>query len=740
MVYLGDRADGEYHKRVAIKLITGRREPDLEQRFRQERQILAQLEHPGIAHLLDGGTTEAGHPYLVMEYVEGPPLLAWCDENRLTIAARLTLFLSVCDAVAHAHHKLIVHRDLKPGNILVTPDGDPKLLDFGLARVVDSDTETTQAGPALMTVSYASPEQIRGALHTVASDVYSLGVILYELLTAHRPYQPANASFAETVRATCEQEPVPPPLAPISEADAVHRAITPERLRSRLAGDLETILLKALAKDPRLRYSTVDNFAADLRRHINGQPIHARPATFSYRAGKFVRRHRIAVPTATLAILLIVAFAALSWWQWRRAQRRFNDVQNLAHSVLFEFHDAIEKLPGSTAARELLVRRALEYLENLSQESAGDPRLAREIALGYGRIGDVQGALGGSNLGRVPAALESYRKAEQILAGLVARAPSDDSLRRDYLRIADGLANMYEEAGEFTSAHALSDKNLVLAKAVVQAHPRDPEALHGLMRTQSTIADVLTVEKKYDQAIAVRLGILDIQRRIVELLPTDANAQIALALAHKKLGALVGVVQPPRYEDARREYEQAREIDERQLASSGGSRAQLDLSYDYSDLGWVAIRLGDSPGGLAYYRKALALRQAAAAADPNDYRAAFATASSHERIGRLLRQMGDAPAGIIEIQQALVLWQELADRPDAVWSTVRNLADAHSELGACFVAMRAFPRAATEYDQASEIYKTLRDRGVLPQSLNKQMDELKSQADKCRRSTCVIAP
>ncbi len=466
VVYLADRADGEYRKRVAIKLITGaRREPNLEQRFRRERQILAQLEHPNIARLLDGGATESGQPYFVMEYIEGPPLIAWCDDHHLDVDARLQLFLFVCDAVSYAHRSLIVHRDLKPGNILVTPTGDPKLLDFGLARVVQSDVdsgsdaEITQAGPTPMTVAYASPEQIRGERQTVASDVYSLGVILYELLTAHRPYRAENASFAEIVRITCEREPTPP-----------------SQFLPGLSGDLETILLKALAKDPHLRYPSVDEFAADLRRHLDGQPIHARPATFAYRAGKFVRRHRIAVPAAALAAALILSFAGLSWFEALRAQRRFNDVEKLAHSVMFEFNDAIEKLPGSTAARELLVSRALEYLENLSRESAGDPRLAREIALGYARIGDVQGSLGMSNLGKTSAALESYRKAEQILARLRARAPSDESLRMDYLRIANGLARAYGAAGDSNQARLLSAKNLALAESAARARPSDPRS------------------------------------------------------------------------------------------------------------------------------------------------------------------------------------------------------------------------------------------------------------------------
>lgn len=724
VVYLADRADGQYRKRVAIKLITAARpEPGTEQRFRRERQILAQLEHPGIARLLDGGATEAGQPYFVMEYVEGPTLPAWCDQHHLNTEARVKLFLAVCDAVAYAHQQLIVHRDLKPGNILVTPSGEPKLLDFGLARALDSasDVEITQAGPAAMTVAYASPEQIRGERQTVASDVYSLGVILYEILTGQRPYRVENPAYAELVRAACEQEPVPP-----------------SERRSELSGDLETILIKALAKDPARRFATVDEFAADLRRHLDGQPIHARPATFLYRAGKFLRRHRIAVPAASLAALLILAFGGLSWFEARRAQRRFNDVQSLAHSVLFEFHDAIANLPGSTAARELLVRRALEYLENLSREAGGDPRLAREIALGYTRIGEVQGAAGVSNLGHVPASLESYRKAEAILAGLMDRSPSDASLSQDYLHAADGLARSYAAAGDLAHAQSISDKDLALAKTAADADPNDPSRLYSLMLTQSTAADLLADEKKYEEAIPIRQSILGLESRILALKPGDPATRPNLALAHKKLGALYAVLK--RYPEASREYDEARVIDEQALAENATPRARLDLSYDYSDLGWVTIRLGDLPAALALHRKALELRQAAAAADPKDVRAASSVASITGRIGALLRRMGNLKEALAREQQAVLLWKQLADRPGAPVHSTVELADAHESVAQVYIAMRAFPRAVGEYEQAIGIYSSLKDRGVLPKALYANIDGFKAQADKCRRSVCLPPP
>src|SRR5579864_1867811 len=310
VVYLGERADGEYKKRVAIKLITaGRRtaaaDPlGMERRFRRERQILAQLEHPGIARMIDGGATEEDQPYFVMEYIEGLPLLDYSDAHRLTLSARLMLFLSVCDAVLDAHRRLIVHRDLKPGNILVTPDGSAKLLDFGLARFLDpgeSAEEITQAVLPMMTPAYASPEQIRGELYSVSGDVYSLGVVLYELLAARRPYQLPSGSLAEMVRVVCEQPAVRLSQIEIDADAAARRSTSPERLRRQLAGDLDVIAAKALEKDPAWRYASVDDFAGDLRRHLAGLPIRARHATFAYRAGKFVQRHQVAVPMGLIA-------------------------------------------------------------------------------------------------------------------------------------------------------------------------------------------------------------------------------------------------------------------------------------------------------------------------------------------------------------------------------------------------------------------------------------------------------
>jgi tetratricopeptide (TPR) repeat protein len=311
-------------------------------------------------------------------------------------------------------------------------------------------------------------------------------------------------------------------------------------------------------------------------------------------------------------------------------------------------------------------------------------------------------------------------------------------LLRDYLLVSNGLVHSLAGTGDATRALALSEKNLVLASAAARARPNDPDTLGILMSAKSTAADLLNSESKFEESIPLRQNVLDLQRRIVELMPGDARARANLAYAHKKLGAIYGVVK--RYAQGRAEYEQARVIDEEYLRNVGGGRAQLDLSYDYSDLGWVTMRLNDLPGALAFYRKALDLRQSAAAADPNDNRARVSVASSTERIGGLLHRMGKLPEALQETQQAIVLWKALADRPGSAWTTTRDLADTHEELGDVYVSMRAYPRAAAEYDMATGLYKSLSDRGVLPKSLYTKIDQLKTQAEKCRHSTCVVDP
>ena len=335
-VYLAVRADDQYRKRVAIKLI----HPGLEKeavcrRFRNERQTLAALDHPNIVRLLDGGTTEEGLPYLVMDYVEGQPIDDYCDRHKLTIEQRLQLFRTVCGAVEHAHQNLVIHRDLKPSNILVTAEGAPKLLDFGIAKVLNPEYSAqnvllTQTGMHHMTPAYASPEQVKGEAITYAGDIYSLGVVLYELLTGHRPYRFKSYTQADVERVVCETEAERPSTA-ITRVENYHspegssahlitpesvsrtRGGPPEKLRRRLKGDLDNIVLKALHKEPKRRYGSAQEFSEDIGRHLDHLPVKARRSTAAYRAGKLVRRRKTEVVASALALVLAAGLAYSLW-------------------------------------------------------------------------------------------------------------------------------------------------------------------------------------------------------------------------------------------------------------------------------------------------------------------------------------------------------------------------------------------------------------------------------------------
>jgi eukaryotic-like serine/threonine-protein kinase len=728
VVYLGEREDGEYRRQVAIKLITaGWRGGTLERAFRRERQILAQLDHPGIARLFDGGSTAEGQPYFIMEYVEGLPLLAYCEAQSVDVGARLDLFLLVCDAVQSAHQRFIVHRDLKPGNILVTSGGAAKLLDFGLARVADSAAagdELTQSGLHAMTPAYASPEQMRGEPYTAAGDVYSLGVILYEMLAGRRPYR-RDSSLPELARSIAEEDPIP-------LLDAAHQR--PAKWRRALAGDLERIVAKALAKDPAQRYAAVADLASDLRRHRDGLPIGARPSTLRYRAAKFLRRHRVAVPAGALAAILVLSFGGAAWWEARRAQRRFAQVRGLAHSVMFELHDSIQHLPGSTAARELLVHRALEYLENLSREAGGNADLTRELALGYERIAVVQGSLGESNLGQVSAALENFGKAEQMLAALVALRPADASLRQDYLRASNELATTLGSAGQVDRAMELCRRNIAIIRGVLTAHPNDPAWLEALGVAQGHLGDEFTDQQRYADAIPFREQALDTMRRVASLQPGREESERNVALAAKRLGALYGMVN--RYQDCRRQYEAARDIDERRVARRPGDvRVALDLSYDYSDLGWLAAKSGDYRASLALYRRTLDLRAAAAQADPRDHRAAMALAGALNKIGITNYKLGDFPAALDALQRAAKVYEAGLGKDSKEWGSIRLLAENYDDIGGVLRDMHlpdSPARAAVEYRHARRVYEDLRDRGLLPASYLPRIAEIATEERRLR--------
>jgi tetratricopeptide (TPR) repeat protein/predicted Ser/Thr protein kinase len=510
VVYKAVRADDEFSKLVAVKIVQDS-DPAMVGRLRQERQILAGLEHPHIARLLDGGTTADGRPFLVMEYVAGVPIDRYVAERQPPLREILELFRKICSAVSYAHRNLIVHRDLKPGNNLVTAEGQPMLLDFGIAKLLDGSAQRTKTGAGAMTPEYASPEQVLGAPITTASDIYSLGVLLYELLSGARPYR-NTASPLELAQAITTEHPQP---------IGTHAG-------RRFDSDLENIVQETLRKEPERRYASADLLAEDLRLYLAGYPVIARPATRGYRIAKFVGRNKVPVAALVLVLLALLGGIAATAWEARIANQRFNDVRQLAHAVVFEYHDAIEPLPGSTPVRQKLVKDALVYLDKLSRQT-GDPSLQRELVEAYVKIGNVQGNSYYSNLGDSAGALASATKAVTAGERLVARDASglnQRALASAYSAEADILYGMNDLAG----ANENYGKAVSLAEAAVRMLPPDLDTRRQLAGTLRNWGDLAGAEGmsnmgKPEEALARYRRALDIAGGLVKEYPGSRPAK-----------------------------------------------------------------------------------------------------------------------------------------------------------------------------------------------------------------------
>lgn len=646
-VYRAVRADDEYQHHVALKLLRDfLREDDSSfflAQFRNERQILANLQHPNIARLFDGGTTEDGIPYFVMELVEGEPIGEYCDQHCLSIANRLRLFLQITSAVQYAHQRLIVHRDIKPANILVKADGVPMLLDFGIAKIVDPATQAagapaTLTGMRMMTPEYACPEQVRGDAVTTATDVYSLGVVLYELLSGHRPYRVTTKNPMEIARVICEEEPKRPstvvthPVIGVQgqeprtspEQIGERRRADPLRLMRQLRGDLDAILLKALRKEPEERYATAGELAEDLRNYLEARPVLARRGTGMYRARKFVSRHQTGV--AATAIFCVLALAGVmsivraehtARVAQLRAEQRFNDVRALANSLLFEIHDSIRDLPGSTAARKLLVDRALKYLDSLAQESSGDPGLQRELAAAYERVGDVQGNPLYANLGDTTGAVESYRKALRIRRTLVAMGNNTDD-QAALTGISMNLANSLVFTGDREGALSALQDAYPISERLAAEHKDNPELQEAyasmcfsLGRVFSETGDLERSAEYYRKSAAVRESISGGPEKL------QVFVQTRLAGSY---GYLSGVVfEQGELDQAVQLQTKARDIVAQLLANdpNNATLKEFDLQGEYW-IGYYLYKKSMPAEALKHYKIALAGYQKLTAQDPKD--------------------------------------------------------------------------------------------------------------------------
>lgn len=594
VVYLAERDESQFQQRVALKLVKRGMDTDaVLQRFLRERQILAQLEHPNIARLYDGGATQDGLPYFAMEYIEGAPIDAYCDARSLGVEDRLKLFLEVGAALHHAHQNLIVHRDLKPSNILVTKEGTVKLLDFGIAKLLDDAnggaTQYTQTGYGVMTPAFASPEQIRGLAVTTATDVYALGVILYVLLTGKRPFGRTATSSEELSRAVVDENPERPSVAVkrtekilaggteviITPASISHtRSTQPERLSRRLAGDLDTICLMALRKTPERRYPSVEAFVEDVRRHLTGLPVRARPDTLTYRAQKFVKRNRVVVGAAALVFCALVAGLTVALWQAqvaRQEARKAEEVQSFLAS-LFSVSDPNFAQGQELTARDLLDMGATRIQDELSEQ----PEIQVEMLSVIGRLYHP--------LGEYDSAEALHRQALSLQQEL----KGNDHV--DVAETINSLANVLREKGSYEEAKSLYERALEIHDASSNENSETYAATlnnYGLLLTET--ADYEAAEPMLRQVITLRSDQLGADH------PAVANSMNELAQALKFDG---------RFDEAEPLYHEAIAILEDHYGTDN-----LQVALTKENLAMLYARQGDYAATGPLLRETLRVRE-----------------------------------------------------------------------------------------------------------------------------------
>jgi eukaryotic-like serine/threonine-protein kinase len=748
-VYLAVKADESFDKKVAIKLIKrGMDTGAVLKRFVMERKILAQLENPNIASLLDGGSTPDGLPYLVMEFVEGLPVTKFCDSNNLDISDRLELFQKICSAVSYAHQNLVVHRDLKPSNILVTKDGTPKLLDFGIAKLLHPDwsLETDEATATmfrLMTPEYASPEQIRGLPITTASDVYSLGVVLYELLSGERPYKIDSRLPQEVANIILTEEPVRPSSVVSGQWLVVNKNTKGNSAKTTnpqskiqnpksLRGDLDNITLKALRKEPERRYQTVQEFSEDIRRHLAGLPVTATADTTFYRVEKFVKRHRAGVLAGLFMFFSLVGGISVAIWQAvearkerAKAERRFNEVRQLANSLVFEFHDSIQNLPGSTPFRELLVSRALEYLDKLASEAGQDRSLQFELADAYDKIGDIQGGFGTSHLGQRQKASESYRKALEIREALLIAEPNSVDLRRklsvSYTKLGDTLWIEVDTNGTLDAY----GKALEINKNLNVDWPDDIQNRWDLALAHGKFGYMHGASGHADEALENTRQAVVMMEQIAASDPDNAKIQGDLALSYDRVAEmLTGLTE--NHAEALLLFRKSQKIGDTLVAADPlNTKLRRGQAVGDYNVAVISAKLGDTKTALENSRRALSIFNDLVAADPQNDEFRQGEAMFQTFVGEMMIKNGEAGEAIKLLNQSLLnLEKSFAASPTDEIAHFR-IAITQSGLGQAHIALASdettsphtrltFWRDARSWLQKSRgILKIFNDEGKL---------------------------
>lgn len=708
-VYRARRAD-DFAQIVAIKRLRGHDSASL-RRFERERSILASLHHPHIARLFDAGSTAEGTPYLVLEYLQGRTWDRWLAQDEPALPQRIAKFLLLCDAVDYAHRRLLVHRDIKPANILVDADGVPRLLDFGIAALLDAGESTvTRDGGAAMTPAYAAPEQLRGDAVTTATDVYALGLVLYETLAGRHPFRKPGDSERDVRHAITTRDAVKPS----------QHTQAPTGLRAaELRGDLDNIVLTAIEREPAQRYASARALADDLRAWLERRPVSARPHTAAYLLRKFVARHRVAVAVAAVGALALLGASAVALWQARIAlderaiaQQRFADVRRFANNLLFDYHEGIQKLAGSLPLQQRLVRDALDYLERLRDGAHDDAELWREIAAGYLKIGDLQGNPFVANLGDYAGAAKSYARARTALDQVTLLGAGEEPASRLWqARLLTRRAHLHYQDSEYEPARAGYAASIVLLEALHAAQPGDDDLLVELTDTLDAQGDLIgrlgqSPTPDGDGARALYLRAAALRGAAIARKPDDPRLRYAIYNSELREGMhWAGLNDMARAEPA---YRQALATIEALVA------ANPDDTYRQREVGVMLTRLiqvQDSLGrfdeSVATALRALAHMEAMLARDPDNDSMKQGVSATTGWAARQLVKAGRHDEALPIIRRQIAINEErlraAPDNPDARFS----LSLAYRRLGEQRAAARDFPAALEAHGKALAMQREL---------------------------------
>jgi tetratricopeptide (TPR) repeat protein len=711
-VYLGVRDDAQFDQTVAIKLVrAGLNTKSVLDRFRYERRILAQLDHPYIAKLLDGGTTSDGQPYFVMEFVEGTPIHRYCASRNFTVGQKCELFAMVCEAVSYAHRNLVIHRDLKPSNILVTDTGLPKLLDFGIAKLLtpeSTELTLTQTGTLAqpLTPDYASPEQVVGDAFNTTTDVYSLGAVLFELLTAARPHRISSLTPLALERAICVEE-VRKPSSMVEASD-----------RRALTGDLDNIVMMAMRKEPQRRYQSAGELREDILRHLKGLPVNAREDTLVYRVGKFVRRHRVGVGAAGLVFVALAggvvatdrerrvandekqvaqsqkdvadreraraqsaqadadlqrdaavrarqlaeAQSKEADTQKRNAEERLSAILGITGKSLYSLQDAIATLPGGTELRKKLVLETVTNLDSLAANAGDDIRFRKTLLSAYMALGDVQGYPFTPNLGETAGALESYRKAGVIQEGLLAKMPDDPDVLLTVIGLNQRVGETINERGRYAEGVAHVEKALAAAEKLSRLRPGrnatvQVAAMHHSLAQMMLNRDGKAGGEHARQEAALYAKVAAADPSDVEAVNSLGSSYILLAQAEAYEGRLAEGV------DYLRKAVKVREDLNAKFPNDVRIARNLLVTYGRlaDNLGgpFLTTNMGDTPQAVVYYRKALSIAERMQKLDTTDMLAKTDVATALLRLGMALGGPGELDESIGSLERSEKLLKEL---------------------------------------------------------------------------------